>query len=179
MPNLQPPITTAEAAMKYREHIIQSLPDHASHFEPWMTLYLTDHTTAEDIHQAATCPHIVAVKYYPAGATTHSDQGVTRIQNTFPALQAMEDCGMVLCIHSEVSDPSVDIFDREGVFIRDIMQPLLQQFPRLKIVMEHISTAEAVDFVKSCSDFVAATITPHHLLYNRNGTMRTDPFHFL
>jgi dihydroorotase len=169
MPNLKPPITTADAAMDYRDHILQSLPLEDSTFVPLMTLYLTDKTTAEDIYKAHETKYIKAVKYYPAGATTNSDYGVTHVQNTYDALRAMEECGMILCIHSEVSDPVVDIFDREGVFIREIMVPLLRDFPSLKIVMEHISTQEAVEFVQGCDDRVAATITPHHLLYNRNG----------
>jgi len=169
MPNLKPPITSADAAMEYREHILQSLPSHGSHFVPLMTLYLTDKTTSEDIYKAHATNFIKAVKYYPAGATTNSDYGVTDVRNTYDALKAMEECGMILCIHSEVSDPTVDIFDREGVFIQSIMIPLLRDFTTLKIVMEHISTKEAAEFVQGCDDRVAATITPHHLLYNRNG----------
>lgn len=169
MPNLKPPITTADAAMEYREHILHCLPPDSADFVPLMTLYLTDKTTPEDIYKAYATTYIKAVKYYPAGATTNSDYGVTHVQNTYDALRAMEDCGMILCIHSEVSDPTVDIFDRENVFIREIMEPLLRDFPRLKIVMEHISTEEAVEFIQSCDNRVAASITPHHLLYNRNG----------
>jgi len=172
MPNLKPPVTTAEAALKYRTHLLESLPspqDDSYSFEPLMTLYLTDRTSAEEVRKAHATGCVKALKYYPAGATTNSDFGVTNVKHTHEALRAMEECGLVLCIHSEVSDPSVDTFDRESIFIKEVMVPLVRDFPNLKIVMEHISTKEAVDYVKSAGPNVGASITPHHLLYNRNG----------
>ena len=167
MPNLKPPVVTTELALKYRQHILDSLPeDVPEEFRPLMTLYLTDNTTPEEVRKAHATGHVVACKYYPAGATTNSDFGVSDVTRTYPTLQAMADIGMMLCIHSEVTH--VDIFEREPVFIEEVMRPLVEQFPTLKIVMEHISTKEAVDYVMSAPDNVKATITCHHLLYNRN-----------
>eukprot|EP00804_Cyclotella_cryptica_P008195 CCRYP_015137-RA/>CCRYP_015137-RA protein AED:0.46 eAED:0.46 QI:0/-1/0/1/-1/1/1/0/359 len=173
MPNLQPPVTTTERALAYRERILNSLPATLPHgtFEPLMTLYLTDNTTPEEIHKAHATGYIKACKYYPAGATTNSDAGVTDVKKTYPALRAMAEVGMILCIHSEVSTPGIDIFDREPVFIEQIIKPLVHDVPQLKIVMEHISTKEAVDYVLSAPPNVKATITCHHLLYNRNALL--------
>lgn len=173
MPNLKPPVTTADAALKYREHIMSNLPEKLTHgsFEPLMTLYLTDNTTAEEIRKAHATGFVKACKYYPAGATTNSDAGVTDVRKTYPALRAMAELGMILCIHSEVSTPGIDIFDREPVFIEEIIKPLVEDMPNLKIVMEHISTKEAVEYVESAPDNVKASITCHHLLYNRNNLL--------
>eukprot|EP00569_Conticribra_weissflogii_P005612 CAMPEP_0171348622 /NCGR_PEP_ID=MMETSP0878-20121228/31414_1 /TAXON_ID=67004 /ORGANISM="Thalassiosira weissflogii, Strain CCMP1336" /LENGTH=354 /DNA_ID=CAMNT_0011853035 /DNA_START=23 /DNA_END=1087 /DNA_ORIENTATION=+ len=173
MPNLKPPVTTADAALKYRDHLISNLPEKLpdGSFEPLMTLYLTDNTTDEEIRKAHATGFVKACKYYPAGATTNSDAGVTDVKKTYPALRAMAELGMILCIHSEVSTPGIDIFDREPVFIEEIIKPLVEDMPSLKIVMEHISTKEAVEYVKSAPDNVKASITCHHLLYNRNSLL--------
>jgi len=172
MPNLKPPVTTTQQALNYRQRIMDSLPKSDIDFTPLMTLYLTDKLHPDEIRKAHAAEHIYAVKYYPAGATTNSDFGVTDVKNTYPALRAMEECGMMLCIHSEVATPGVDIFDREKVFIKEIMEPIIRDFPKLKIVMEHISTKEAVEFVtKSTHQFLCASITAHHLLYNRNALL--------
>lgn len=173
MPNLKPPVTTTEKALAYRKHLLDSLPSTLPHgsFEPLMTLYLTDNTTPEEIKKAHATGYIQACKYYPAGATTNSDAGVTDARKTYPALRMMIELGMVLCIHSEVSTPSVDIFDREPVFIDEIIKPLVRDMPMLKIVLEHISTSDAVDYVKNAPDNVKASITCHHLLYNRNALL--------
>lgn len=168
MPNLKPPVTNTELATEYYKHITENTPADSS-FQPLMTLYLTDNTTPEEIHKAKQTGYIYAAKYYPAGATTNSDFGVTDVKKCYPALQAMEECGMVLCIHSEVSRSEIDIFDRESVFIQEVMTPLLRDFQKLKIVMEHISTKGAVEFVSNGPENLAASITCHHLLYNRNG----------
>jgi len=179
MPNLKTPITTVELALTYREQILAALPADTG-FTPLMTLYLTDNTSAEEIHKAADCEHIYAVKLYPSGATTNADSGVTDIRKTYPALQAMQETGLLLLIHGEVTDPAIDVFDREKVFIHDQLMPLLSAFPTLKIVLEHITTRDAVDFILNTSANVAATITAHHLLMNRNamfaGGMR--PHHY-
>jgi dihydroorotase len=167
MPNLRPPVTTVAAAAGYRERILAALPAH-SDFEPLMTLYLTDNTPAGEIHRARTSGIINAVKYYPAGATTNSDSGVTDIGKCIGALEAMTDTGMPLLIHGEVTDPQIDVFDREKVFIERTLQGLVHRWPALKIVMEHITTVDAVKFVLGTPDNVAATITAHHLLMNRN-----------
>lgn len=169
MPNLKPPVTNTALATEYYNHLMENLPNKECGFKPLMTLYLTDNTTPEEIKKAKDTGFIHAAKYYPAGATTNSDFGVTALEKVYPALRAMEEVGMVLCIHSEVSRDEIDIFDREGVFIQEVMMPLLRDFGKLKIVMEHISTAEAVEFVKNGPPNLAATITAHHLLYNRNG----------
>lgn len=169
MPNLKPPVVDTEMALAYRQHIIDSLPEDfdKESFTPLMTLYLTDKTTPEEIRKAHATGKIVACKYYPAGATTNSDFGVSDVANTYPALEAMAEVGMILCIHSEVTD--ADIFEREPIFIERIMKPLVAKFPTLNIVMEHISTAEAVDYVTNHAPAnVKASITCHHLLFNRN-----------
>jgi dihydroorotase len=170
MPNLNPPVVNTEQALQYRQRILDSLPPNASgNFEPLMTLYLTDKTTPEEIrkaHATGSAGMIVACKYYPAGATTNSEFGVTDVKNIYPALEAMQQVGMRLCIHSEVTH--ADIFDREPIFIEEIMKPLVADFPSLYITMEHISTKEAVDYVSTAPENVKASITCHHLIYNRN-----------
>jgi len=171
MPNLKPPVTTTADALAYRERILAAAPASAR-FTPLMTLYLTDNTSPAEIERAVASGAVHAVKYYPAGATTNSDHGVTDIARAFPALAAMEALGLPLCVHGEVTDASVDIFEREPVFVASILQPLVARFPRLKLVLEHITTKEAVAFVAGAGPCVAATITAHHLLYNRNGAPR-------
>ena len=167
MPNLKPPVTSVKDAAAYRARILAALPA-GMRFEPLMTLYLTDNTSPEEIRLAADSGFVKAVKLYPAGATTNSDAGVTAIEKTYPALAEMERLGLPLLVHGEVTDSSVDIFDRESVFIDTILIPLLSRFPSLKVVMEHITTREAAQFIASARQGVAATITAHHLLYNRN-----------
>lgn len=167
MPNLKPPVTTTAQAQAYRERIIAAVPGDAK-FEPLMTLYLTDNTTVQEIQRAKRSGMIHAVKYYPAGATTNSDVGVTDIRKTYAALQEMQRCGMPLLVHGEVTDVAVDVFDRERVFIDQVMTPLLQDLPELRVVLEHITTRDAVQFISQAPDHIAATITAHHLLYNRN-----------
>ena len=167
MPNLRPPVTTTEQAQAYRARILAALPA-GSAFEPLMALYLTDNTTAQEIRNARESGVIHAVKLYPAGATTNSDAGVTDIRKTYPALEEMQRCNMPLLVHGEATDPAVDVFDREAVFIERVLQPLLRDLPQLRTVFEHITTREAVQFVTDAPDTVAATITAHHLLYNRN-----------
>jgi dihydroorotase len=167
MPNLKPPVTTVAAAKAYRERILQAVPAQLR-FQPLMTLYLTDTTAPQEIRAARASGFIVGAKLYPAGATTHSDAGVTAIQKIYPALEAMEDCGLVFQVHGEVTDHDVDVFDREKVFIERILSPVVERFPRLRIVFEHVTTREAVQFVTAARAGVAATITPQHLLLNRN-----------
>jgi dihydroorotase len=167
MPNLLPPVTNVELADQYRKQIKSHIPDGAD-FTPLMTLYLTDVTTADDIEQAMQTDYIKACKLYPAGATTNSDSGLSHIENAYPVFEAMQKHGMPLLIHGEVTDSDIDIFDREKVFIDRTLRGLVEKFPNLKIVLEHITTADAVDFVNSCGDNIAATITAHHLLNNRN-----------
>ena len=167
MPNLRPPVTTVEQAQAYRARILAALPAEAK-FEPLMTLYLTDNTTAQEIRNARESGVIHAVKLYPAGATTNSDAGVTDIRKTYPALEEMQRCGMPLLVHGEATDPAVDVFDREAVFIERVLQPLLRDLPQLRVVFEHITTRDAVQFVTDAPVTIAATITVHHLLYNRN-----------
>jgi len=167
MPNLKPPVTTVELALSYRERILAALPDETA-FNPLMTLYLTNNTSATDIVNAVNSEHVHAVKYYPAGATTNSDAGVSNIKNAYTALSKMEELGLPLLIHGEVTDQNVDVFDREQVFIDTVLQPLLKDFPKLKVVLEHITTKHAAEFVTASNDNIAATITPHHLLFNRN-----------
>ena len=167
MPNLKPPVTTVEAAAAYRRRILAALPAGLD-FTPLMTLYLTDNTPPAEIRRAVDCGFIQAVKLYPAGATTHSDAGLTRIENAFAALAEMEALGLPLLVHGEVTDPAVDIFDREKAFIDRVLVPLRQRFPRLKLVLEHITTRDAVEFVRDGSAPIAATLTAHHLRYNRN-----------
>lgn len=167
MPNLRPPVTTVELAAAYRERILTALPP-GLEFEPLMTLYLTDNTPAAEIGKAVASGFVKAVKLYPAGATTNSDAGLTRIEKAYDTLAEMERLGVPLLVHGEVTDPAVDIFDREKVFIDTVLEPLLACFPGLKVVMEHITTRDAAQFVAGKGPNVAATITAHHLLYNRN-----------
>ncbi|MBI3480646.1 MAG: dihydroorotase [Nitrosomonadales bacterium] len=167
MPNLKPPITTTEQAQAYRARILAAVP--AGHmFEPLMTMYLTDNTTAREIQRAKQSGIVHAVKLYPAGATTNSDAGVTDIRKTYPALEEMQRCGMPLLVHGESTGSHVDVFDREAAFIEQTMIPLLHDLPQLRVVFEHITTMDAVQFVMGAPEHVAATITAHHLLYNRN-----------
>ena len=167
MPNLRPPVTTVAAAAGYRQRILGALPE-GLRFEPLMTLYLTDNTPVDEIRRAADSGFVKAVKLYPAGATTNSDAGVTDLLKCDAVLAEMEKLGLPLLVHGEVTDPAIDIFDRENVFIETVMQPLLARRPGLRIVFEHITTKEAAEFVAASSANVAATITAHHLLYNRN-----------
>jgi dihydroorotase len=167
MPNLTPPVSNAAQAKQYHQEIMSALPAE-SNFTPLMVLYLTDNTTPEQIQAAVDGSLVVAAKLYPAGATTNSDSGVTDIANIYPALEKMQKLGMPLLIHGEVTDVAIDIFDREAVFIERILTQIVKDFPELKIVFEHITTKDAVDFVLSASENIAATITPHHLLANRN-----------
>ncbi|MCG6932585.1 MAG: dihydroorotase [Gallionella sp.] len=171
MPNLRPPVTTTEQALSYRARILAALPAGAQ-FEPLMTLYLTDNTGAEEIKNARDSGYVHAVKLYPAGATTNSDAGVTDLRKTYPALEEMQKGGMPLLVHGEVTDPAVDVFDREAVFIERVLQPLLMDLPGLRVVFEHITTKDAAQFVANAPDNIAATLTAHHLLYNRNAMFR-------
>src|SRR5690554_187473 len=167
MPNLVPPVRNAAEADQYRQRILDARPAESS-FQPLMVLYLTDQTSAADIHNAVKSGFVHAAKLYPAGATTNSDSGVTSLEAIYPALEAMSDVGMPLLVHSEVTHADVDIFDREKRFIDDQLVGLVNRFPNLKVVFEHITTADAAQFVREASDKIAATITAHHLLYNRN-----------
>ena len=171
MPNLKPPVTSAAQALAYRARIVAALPreskENGGAFEPLMTLYLTD-TLPPDENARARAAGVVAVKLYPAGATTNSDAGVTDLRKTYPTLEAMQRAGMPLLVHGEVTDPEIDLFDREKAFIDTRLIPLRRDFPELKIVFEHITTREAAQYVSDADDFVGATVTAHHLLYNRN-----------
>ena len=166
MPNLKPPVTTAAQAVAYRERIRAALPAGVS-FEPLMTLYLTDNLPADEIARAKDAG-VVALKLYPAGATTNSDAGVTDIRKTYKTLEAMQRAGLLLLVHGEVTSADIDLFDREAVFIDQQMIPLRRDFPELKVVFEHITTREAAQYVAEAGPFTAATLTAHHLLYNRN-----------
>ncbi|MCF1428922.1 MAG: dihydroorotase [Shewanella sp.] len=165
MPNLVPPVTNTELALEYYERIKSHTE---TGFEPLMVLYLTDNTDPEEIRKAKASGKVVACKLYPAGATTNSDSGVTSVEKIYPVLKVMQEEGMLLLVHGEVTDSAIDIFDRERIFIENILSKVVADFPELKIVLEHITTKDAVDFVMAASDRVAATITAHHLLYNRN-----------
>jgi dihydroorotase len=167
MPNLKPPVRTTQQALHYRERILGALPEDSG-FQPLMTLYLTDDTPPEEIARARLSGRIVGVKLYPAGATTHSDEGVTRLSRCFHTLEKMEEVGMPLLVHGESTDPSIDVFDREKAFLEEVLGPALERFPALKVVLEHITTRDAVQFVEVTGANVAATITAHHLLMNRN-----------
>ena len=171
MPNLTPPITSIHAAENYRQRILNALPDNTS-FTPLMTLYLTDAISPKLIQQAANHPHIHACKLYPAGATTNSANGVTDLQKIYPVLEMLQKTQLPLCIHGEVTDATVDVFDRETVFIDQVLIPLLRDFPQLKIILEHITTQDAVQFIESAPSHVGATITAHHLLYHRNAIFK-------
>jgi dihydroorotase len=167
MPNLRPPVTTTALAAAYRQRILQALPA-GSRFEPLMTLYLTDNTPAEEIATAKASGFVHGIKLYPAGATTNSDSGVTDITKCSKVLEAMQKHGLPLLVHAEVTDPDVDVFDRESVFIERHFVPLMHDFPALSVVFEHITTRDAVEFVAAAPDHIGATITAHHLLLNRN-----------
>ena len=167
MPNLKPPIATVDQALAYRDRIATHIPPH-SNFEALMTLYLTDRLSPEEVQRAHNEECVHGIKFYPAGATTNSESGVAELRAVYPALAAMEELGVPLLVHGEVTDKQVDIFYRERLFIDNVLAPLIEKFPRLKIVFEHITTKDAVDFVLQSGRNLAATITPHHLLYNRN-----------
>jgi dihydroorotase len=179
MPNLKPPVVTTVQAEAYRDRILAALPA-GNRFVPLMTLYLTDHTSPEEIRRAKESGIVRAVKYYPAGATTHSESGVTDIRKCFAALEEMTRQGLPLLVHGEVTDPQVDVFDREAVFLKRELEMLIGRFASLRIVLEHITTAEAVRLVTAAPRNVAATITAHHLLLNRNALFRggVRPHHY-
>jgi dihydroorotase len=168
MPNLTPPVATVADAVAYHQRITAAMAGLPRQCEPLMTLYLTDRTTSADIEAAAGSELVRAVKLYPAGATTNSEAGVSELEALYPTLAAMENAGLPLLVHGEVTDADIDIFDREKVFIDRHLAPIVERFPALKVVLEHITTADAVQFVQSAPATVAATITAHHLLYNRN-----------
>jgi dihydroorotase len=170
MPNLVPPVTKAAGAAAYRQRILSALPP-GTDFEPLMTCYLTDATDPDDLAEGFEEGAFTAAKLYPAGATTNSDNGVTDVANIRPVLERMQEIGMVLCVHGEVTDPQIDVFDREAVFIERILAPLLYDLPELKVVFEHATTEDAVDFVEAAGPKVAATITPQHLHINRNAML--------
>jgi dihydroorotase len=172
MPNLKPPVTTVAAAAAYRARILHALPAGLA-FEPLMTLYLTDATPPEEIRRAKDSGFVHGVKLYPAGATTHADAGVTDLARCRRALEAMQEVDLPLLVHGEVTHAHVDVFDREQVFIDEVLEPLRRDFPRLRIVFEHITTRHAVDYVRQASGPIGATITAHHLLYNRNALFLT------
>jgi dihydroorotase len=167
MPNLNPAVRTTQQALHYRDRILAALPEDTS-FEPLMTLYLTDDTPPEEIARAKLSGKVFGVKLYPAGATTHSDEGVTRLSRCFHTIEKMEELGLPLLVHGESTDPAIDVFDREPAFLEEVLGPTLERFPRLRVVLEHITTREAVQFVEVTGANVAATITAHHLLMNRN-----------
>jgi dihydroorotase len=171
MPNLKPPVTTTAAAAAYRERIMAALPE-GMRFEPLMTLYLTNNTDPDEIRRAMDSGFIHAVKLYPAGATTNSDAGVTDLRNCYKVLEVMQEVGMPLLVHGEVTDNDIDLFDREAVFIERVMRPLRRDMPALSIVFEHITTKDAAQYVAEAEGPIAATITAHHLLYNRNEIFR-------
>ncbi len=170
MPNLRPPVTTTDKALAYRERILSALPSNST-FQPLMTLYLTDNTAPKEIIRAKQSGLVHAVKLYPAGATTNSDNGVSDLENVYPALEKMEEQGLPLLIHGEVTASNIDVFDREKAFIDQQLSPLTQRFPQLKIVFEHITTQDAAQFVLDASNNIGATITPQHLLLNRNALL--------
>lgn len=171
MPNLRPPVTTVQQALEYRERILAVTPEGAS-FTPLMTLYLTEKTWPEEIRRAKASGHVYALKYYPAGATTNAEAGVRDIKNCQGVLEAMAEVGLPLLIHGEVTDPDVDVFDRETVFIDKVLAPLVQRLPTLKVVLEHVTTKTGADFVLAAPKNVAATLTPQHLLHNRNALFK-------
>jgi dihydroorotase len=179
MPNLRPPVTTTAQALDYRDRILGELAQ-GTKFEPLMTLYLTDDTPPDEITRAKLSGRIHGVKLYPAGATTHSDAGVTRISRCFHTLERMQELGLPLLVHGESTDPMIDVFDREQAFIEEVLGPLVERFPGLKIVLEHITTREAVQYVEVTGPNIAATITAHHLLLNRNALFQGGirPHHY-
>ena len=170
MPNLKQPIVTVDQALEYRQEILQALPENSA-FNPLMTLYLTPTLTTEEIKKAAESEHIHAIKLYPAGATTNSDSGVSDLKAIYPLIEAMQQYDIPLLIHGEVTSNDCDIFDRERVFVESSLSDIVKNFPNLRVVVEHVTTKEAVDFVLSASDKVAATITPQHLMFNRNAIL--------
>ncbi len=167
MPNLRPPVTTTEQALAYRARILDAILA-GSTFQPLMTLYLTDNTSPAEIVRTKDSNHVFACKLSPAGATTNSDSGVTNVRNIYSVLEMMQAHGLPLLVHGEVTDPEVDVFDREAVFIERVLMPTIRDFPALKVVLEHITTQDAVEYVRAAPATIAATITAHHLLYNRN-----------
>lgn len=171
MPNLKPPVRTVAEAAAYRDRILAVLPAGMA-FEPLMTLYLTDNTSPEEVAKARASGFVQAVKYYPAGATTNADFGVSAVEKAYPAIEAMAEHGLPLLVHGESTDPEVDVFDREAVFIDRVLVPLLDRFPELRLVLEHTTTRHGIDFVRSSGANVAATLTAHHLLYNRNAMFK-------
>ncbi len=171
MPNLKPPVTTTAMAAAYRERILAALPA-GMRFEPLMTLYLTDNTSADEIRRAVNSGFVKAVKLYPAGATTNSDAGVTDLKRCMGALETMQELGLPLLIHGEVTDADIDLFDREAVFIERVLQPLRKSLPGLRVVFEHITTKDAAEYVRDAEGDIGATITAHHLLYNRNAIFK-------
>ena len=171
MPNLKSPVRSVDEALAYRSRILTALPA-GLEFEPLMTLYLTDNTSPDEVRLARKSGFVQAVKYYPAGATTNSDFGVTSVESAYPAIEAMAEHGLPLLVHGESTDPSVDVFDREKVFINTILEPLLNRFPTLKLVLEHITTRDGIDFVNKQGPNVAGTLTAHHLIYNRNALFK-------
>ena len=179
MPNLVPPVTTVKQALEYRQRVLDAL-DPSLSFNPLMTLYLTNNTTKFDIEEAVESEHVYAVKLYPAGATTNSESGVTSIENVYPIFETMQDLGLPLLIHGEVTSPNIDVFDREAIFIEKTLNPICQNFPKLRVVFEHITTKQGVEFVLNANENVAATITPHHLLLNRNALFQggIQPHHY-
>lgn len=170
MPNLKPPITTVQQALDYRTEILQALPENSS-FTPLMTLYLTDSTSVDEVKKTADSEHVYAYKLYPAGATTNSDAGVSQLSKIYPVLEMMQQYQIPLLIHGEVTEDQYDIFDREKIFIETKLQSIIKDFPELRIVFEHVTTEDAVDFVLSTDNHIGATITPQHLLYNRNAIL--------
>jgi len=170
MPNLKPSVTSVELALSYRKRILDCLPE-PKKFNPLMTLYLTDNTSPDEIALLAKNEYVHAVKYYPAGATTNSDQGVTSIERVYPVIEKMADLDVPLLSHGEISDAEVDIFDREEIFIDSVLIPLMGRYPELKIVFEHITTEQAVQFIEQGPETIAATITPQHLMFNRNALL--------
>lgn len=167
MPNLKPPVTTVAKAISYRERIESHLPE-GQNFQALMTLYLSDDLDPDEVRKAYAAECVHGIKFYPAGATTNSESGVQELDSVYPALETMAELGLPLLIHGEVTDDHVDIFDRERLFIENVLEPLIEKLPSLRIVLEHITTKDAVDFVSAQGDNIAATITPHHLLLNRN-----------
>ena len=180
MPNLLPPVTTVAQAEAYHDRICALLTEENKDFQPLMTLYLTDNTDCAEIEKAAQSPLVHAVKMYPAGATTNSDSGVSDINRVLKTLAAMQECGLPLLVHGEVTRPDTDVFDREAVFIEEILQPLVDKLPDLKIVLEHITTRHGIEFVKQADEHIAGTLTPHHLLLNRNALFQGGirPHHY-
>jgi dihydroorotase len=172
MPNLRPPVVNVQMALAYRDRILQALGPADQGFSPYMALYLTDNTTTDEVRQAGETPAVLAYKLYPAGATTNSDSGVTDLDRCHAALEAMQANGVALCVHGEVTDHQVDVFDREARFIEDVLIPLRAKFPALRVVFEHITTKEAADYVRQADGPIAATITPQHLLFNRNSIFK-------